>query len=978
MQAPPHHYDPADDATAAPPPARTGDRWARDRVLDPVIGLLLWPAVVGVAVMLVGARLNRLRSGLAAMVCLTAPAITLAWAASQLGEVNGGGVVTTSVAWMPAFGIDIDLRLDSLSMVMLLLAAGIGTAVFAYSTRYFDSTDPGVGRLLGLLTIFGGAMVGLVLADNLLVLYAFWELTSVTSFLLIGDRHQSRRARNAALQALLVTGGGGLAMLAGFLLIGHEAGTYRLSEILAQPPTGTTVQVALVLVLLGAFTKSAQYPFHAWLPGAMVAPTPISAYLHAATMVKAGVYLVARFSPAYAELVGWWRPVVITVGLFTMVVAGLRAFRRTDLKVLLAHGTVSQLGFMIALFGMGTEEAVAAGSVMLLAHGLFKAACFFVVGIVDHQLGTREIDELPRLPWGATSSTFPWAITGALGVIGALSMAGIPPLLGFVAKEGVIRSFLDHAPAAVAAVAVGSILTAAYSYRFAWGALGRDSTRPVAVDPRTVAPPLGMVGPTLALGVLTVGFGLGPASLDQLTHSHLALWHGVDTTLVISAVVIATGTVLFLLRRPLLAIGPAPTESEEGLAPALKVLNRTAERITAYTQPGTLPTYAGVVLFTAAVVPVWALVTRDGWPGLPHWVETPYHVPIAVLLIVGALAASASRRRFSAALFLGVVGYAMAAFFVVQGAPDLALTQVAIETLSTVLFVLVLRRLPDRFSWSGDGESSMTFRRRVLRAAVAATVGLSVFVLAIAMSADPPTTPVSDTMVERALPESGGKNVVNVILVDFRGFDTLGEITVLVSAAIGAVALARAGRRPGHTTGIPPARPVHRVVSFDVSVRIMFAAVLVGSVYLLFAGHNRPGGGFVGGILAGAAVALLYLSGGIADVRRLSRGRPWFVLGTGLLLAVGTALIPSLLGDATLTAGSTGFDVPMLGTVKLYSVTAFDIGVYLVVLGLSLMMFESFGDDPVPVEEEPEGPEPFDEETESPIEGRAVAEGSVR
>ena len=916
-----------------------------------MIALLIWPAVVGTAVILFGAKLNRIRPGLAAMVCATAPAVTLLWLFTQLSAVNRDEFPTAHVSWMPRLGVDLDLRLDSVAAVMILLAAGIGVAVFVYAAGYFDSSDPRVGRLLGLLTLFGGAMVGLVLSDNLLVLYGFWELTSVTSFLLIGDRSEQEKARNAALQALLVTGTGGLAMLGGFLLIGHEAGTYSLSEILAAPPEGTTVGVALALILLGAFTKSAQYPFHAWLPGAMVAPTPVSAYLHAATMVKAGVYLIARFSPAYAPIIGWWKPVVIGVGLTTMVAAGVRAYRKTDVKVMMAHSTVSQLGLLVALFGIGSKEAVNAGAVLLLAHGLFKATGFFVVGIVDHQFATRELDELPRINLALRGgSGINWMASAALDVIAAASMAGIPFMFGFIAKEGAIRAFLDESVVAVVLMAIGSALTAAYSFRFAWGVLGRDATNPVDVDPARRPPSMVMVLPTFVLGSLTLIGGIWPAPLDKLTHSHLVLWHGFDAALMISAAAISAGVIGFVLRRQLAGPRVAPAAGTQGLTGALAWLDRFAEKVTARTQPGALPIYAGVILLTSAVVPLWALTRGPGWPGLPELNDAPGHIPVAVILVVSALAASASRRRFSAALFLGVAGYAMAALFIFQGAPDLALTQVAIETLSTVLFVLVLRRLPDRFGWSGRGESRMPTPQRVLRGLVAAAVGVSVFVLAITMSAPQPDTPVSDAMIEMAVPDGGGRNVVNVILVDFRGLDTMGEITVLVSAAIGAVALARAGRRPGEAGGIPPARPTSTVVAFDVSVRIMFAAVFVGSIYLLFAGHNRPGGGFVGGILAGAAVSLLYLSGGIASVRRLSRGRPWTVLGSGLLLAIGTALFPLFKGDAVLTASYFKLNPPGLGTIKVSTPAVFDFGVYLVVLGLALMMFESFGDDPAPTE----------------------------
>lgn len=937
-----------------------------------MIVLLGLHLVVGIGLVGAGSRLGRRGAWIAALV----PAATIAWLATQLGAVADGRPATAHVDWLPALGVSLDLRLDGLAALMVVLVSGIGVLVLAYAARYLPAEGPGVGRLVGLLVLFSGAMVGLVLSDDLLVLYGFWELTSVTSFLLIGNDHRHADARAAALHALLVTGAGALAMLGGFLLLGHEAGTYRISEIVASPPTGGVVGVALALILLGAFTKSAQYPFHSWLPGAMVAPTPVSAYLHSATMVKAGVYLVARLSPAFAGAIPWWRPVVVGVGLVTLVAGGLRALRQHDLKVLLAHGTVSQLGLLVAVFGIGTPEAVAAGSAMLLAHGAFKAANFLVVGIVDHQFGTRDLRRLPRLDRS-------WAPTAVAAVVGAASMAGLPLALGFVAKESVIEAFLYAGASrawavAVVAVVAGSALTAAYSARFAWGALGRGSTSPVDVVPADVRPAPSFVAPALVLTAATVAFGLVPGPLDRLVGAHLALWHGFNAALGLSAVAIGTGAVLFAFRRPVgraLATGRRLPDGGGAYVGVLRGLNVLADRVTAIAQPGSLPVYAGVILFTAAALPLWALTRGAAWPGWPELVETPAHIPVVVVLLGAALAASIVRRRFSAALFLGVAGYAMAALFVVQGAPDLALTQVAIETLSTVLFVLVLRRLPDRFGWAGGhgdvdhpNDSVMSTRRRAIRVGVAVAVAASIFVLAMVMAGPEHPTPTSDRMVATAEPDGHGRNVVNVILVDFRGFDTLGEIFVLASAAIGTVALARAGRRPG--TPASPSRPkaaeggppddrvapgirLGRLVTLDVSVRVVFPAVMVGSVYLLFAGHNQPGGGFVGGILAGAAVALRYLAGGIDDVRRLSRARPWMVLGAGLVISVGTAITPLLFGDPVLSSAYRKVDVAVLGEVSLSSAAVFDIGVYLLVLGLALMVFESFGDDPVDEANEP-------------------------
>jgi multicomponent Na+:H+ antiporter subunit A len=916
-----------------------------------VIVLLLLHLVVGLGLFAAGGWLATARPGLAFAVAAVPPAATLGWLAARLPGLVDGDVFTSRVPWIPTLEVDLDLRLDGFAAVMLLLVAGVGVLVVAYAWRYFTHPDGADIRLLGLLVLFAGAMVGLVLSDNLFVLYGFWELTSVTSFLLIGNRRDDREARAAALQALLVTGLGALAMLAGFIVLGQAAGTYRLSELLARPPTGTSVAVALLLVLLGAFTKSAQVPFHEWLPAAMVAPTPVSTYLHSATMVTAGVYLIARFAPAYVTVWSAWRPVVVTVGVVTMLHGGLRALRQHDLKLLLAYGTISQLGFMVAVFGWGTPAAMVAGSTMLLAHGAFKAAAFMVVGIIDHQHGTRDVRRIPPAGTG-------WAGTTAAATIAAASMAGVPLMAGFIAKEADFAAFVHQGAGgalALTGLVAGSALTVAYSLRFLAGATGRLATGDCAAG----GPPApAFVAPAIVLSIVTVTIGLFPGLLDGLigaaveavdavaVQPHLEVWHGVTTELLLSGVALAAGAVLYVGRRPfdrVLRAGELVPRSANAYRATLRGVDALAARVTAVAQPGSLPIYAGVILLTAAVVPGALLLGGAWWPGWPDVVEVPAHVPIAILLIVLAVAAAAVRRRFSGALFLGMVGYSMAALFVAQGAPDLALTQVAIETLSTVLFVLVLRRLPDRFATTSGAA------RRAVRIAIATFVGGLVFLITLAAGGVHPATVASDAMIDRAVPDGGGRNVVNVILVDFRAFDTLGEMTVLAAAAIGTVALARAGRRPGRAAAgerQPP--PIRRtqLVTIDVSVRIVFAAVMVGSLWLLFAGHNQPGGGFVGGIVAGAAVSLRYVSGGLAEVRRLSRGRPWMVLGAGLLISVVTAIVPLLFGAGVLQVGAVELDPPVLGHIKVSSALAFDIGVYIAVIGLAMMVFESFGDDP--------------------------------
>jgi multicomponent Na+:H+ antiporter subunit A len=917
-----------------------------------VIELLALYALLGTLAIAFGAQLGRRAFVLATL----APLATLVWFATKASDVFDGGVVTQQVSWVDGLGLELDFRLDGFGALMLLLITGIGVGIGAYSMRYFPAAGAGVGRLAGLLTLFGGAMVGLVLADNLFILYTCWEVTAITSYLLIGHDHTKPSARSSALQALLVTSAGGLAMLAGFVLLGQAAGTYRLSELLADPPSGTVVTVALVLVLLGAFTKSAQYPFHSWLPAAMAAPTPVSAYLHSATMVKAGVYLTARFAPAFATTAGW-RPLVLTIGAFTMVCGGLRALRQRDLKLLLAFGTVSQLGFLMVLFGAGTEEATAAGCVLIIAHAAFKAALFMVVGIIDHETGTRDVDKLPQLGAG-------WTPLKVVAGVSLLSMAGVVPMFGFIGKEAAYEALLDGgftgASVELATVVVGSVFTFAYAATFWWGAfvVPRRQGRRVAEH----APSGVFLAPAAVLAGLTTVFGLVPGVLDRVVDAaatsldasvppqHLAIWHGLNATLVLSFITIGAGGALFAARVPLgrvLSVGSRIPSGDTVYRSVIRGLNAFANGLTGVVQSGSLPVYAGVIILTAVALPGAALLIWGDWPGWPQFVDTPAQIPIVVVLLGCAIGAAAVRRRFSAALFLGTAGYAMAGLFVVQGAPDLALTQTAIETLSTVLFVLVLRRLPDRF------ERVRMPGRRAIRVLIATTVGVTVFAFAMYAAADrrPATDTVSAEMVERSVPDGHGRNVVNVILVDFRGFDTLGEITVLAAAAIGAVALARAGRVPGKPGTAPAGAPVarrgiERLVFLDVSVRLLFHATMVGSLWLLFAGHNQPGGGFAGGLLAGAAVSLRFIAGGIDEVRAHSRFRPWTILGGGLLLAACTAAAPLLAGNEVLESAYFSRDLGWLGTVKVTSALPFDIGVYLVVVGLVLMVFEAFGEDP--------------------------------
>jgi multicomponent Na+:H+ antiporter subunit A len=753
--------------------------------------LVLLHAVVGVAILITGHRLGRWAFGLGAVPMLA----SLGYVGAKAGDVFDGGVTDERISWVSGLDLTLDLRFDGFGLLMLLVISGIGVAIMAYAASYF-SPSARAARIGGLLVLFSGSMVGLVLSDSLLALFLFWELTSITSWLLIGTDDTDPRARAGALHALMVTGAGGLAMLAGLVVLGQAAGTYSLGEIVADPPTGGSVGVGLGLVLVGIVTKSAQFPTHAWLPGAMVAPTPVSAYLHSATMVKAGIYLAARLAPAFAP-VGAWRPAVITIGLVTMLVGGLRALRQHDLKLLVAMGTISQLGFLLVLLGAGEPEATAAGCLLLLSHALFKAALFLVVGIVDHEVGTRDRRELAGFGAG-------WGPVKAITLISAASMAGLPPLVGFVAKESAYEAFVHEGAwgaVVLAGLVAGSALTIAYSVRFATTVLARPAEGAAEVPP----PARWFVAPAAVLTVLTVAGGLFVATLVEpvvdaaaivldpaVGHVDLSLWHGLSAALVLSLVTYAAGALLVAGRSGVARVQAALRPrfgGEDAFVAAVRGLNIVAAWTTRMVQNGSLPIYTAVILLTAVVVPGGALVTYGDWPGWPQFAETPLQVLLAGVIVAAAVAASVVKRRFGAVILLGAVGYGMSLVFVVQGAPDLALTQFGVETLSIVVFMLVLRNLPARFEQRRPAIATW------LRVLVASTVAVGIFGLAMVISGTRLPRTVAPELIERSLPEAEGRNVVNVVLVDFRGLDTLGEISVLVAAGVGVVALARAGRR---------------------------------------------------------------------------------------------------------------------------------------------------------------------------------------
>jgi multicomponent Na+:H+ antiporter subunit A len=753
-----------------------------------VLGLVV--AHLALACVLPAVSARHPRAGFAVAAVL--PALAFAWALAHTRAALTTGVTSTT-RWAPELGLTLSFRLDALSLAMVVLVSGIGALILVYCIGYFGD-GPEAGRNAALLLAFAGVMLGLVLADDLLTLYVFWELTSVTSFLLVGQRGDARENRSAALQALLVTVFGGLVMLLGLVLLGEAARTYRISEIVALGQAGGlrsgTVTLALALILVGALTKSAQLPFHPWLPAAMAAPTPVSAYLHAASMVKAGVYLVARLSPGFADRPVWWVPVVV-LGLGTMAVGGWRALAQHDLKRLLAFGTVSQLGFLMVLFGAGTRTAGTAGIAMLLAHGLFKAPLFLVTGIVDHATGTRDVRRLSGLYASLRG-------TALIAAGAAASMAGLPPLLGFLGKEAALEAFVgEHSTQGwlvTAGVVAGSVFTAAYSARFLWGAFAR---KPGVADTQAHRPGRLLTVPAGLCAVAGLTLGLIPPVVDADARSyaaalpgadyHLALWHGLGLPLLLSAVALGLG---YALHRARATVGrlaghlPRALTAQRAYEVAVGGTDRVATAVTGHLQVGSVPTYLTVILVAVVALPGLATLIAGSWPDQPIS-HTLLQLPLGLVVLLAAFGLVFARRRFTAVLLVGLIGYGVGGLFIVDGAPDLALAQFLVETLSLVAFVYVLRRMPAHFT-----EERTRARVQVPKAVIATVAGAAVAGMAVVLSGARPVPATTSAEFVRLAPGGAGAlNVVSAIIVDFRALDTVGEITVLFTAAMGVASL---------------------------------------------------------------------------------------------------------------------------------------------------------------------------------------------
>ncbi len=828
--------------------------------------------------------------------------------------------------------------------------------VILYARYYLSTQDP-VGRFYAFLLLFMGSMLGIVLSGNLLLMLMFWELTSLSSFLLIGYWHQQSDARQGARMALTITGGGGLALLAGIVLLGHIAGSFELSVIL---DSGERVKdhplyaVTLSLILLGAFTKSAQFPFHFWLPHAMAAPTPVSAYLHSVTMVKAGVFLLARLFPVLAGTDLWFY-LVGGAGLITLLFAAYVALFKHDLKGLLAYSTVSHLGLITLLFGFGTRLAAVAGLFHIINHAIFKASLFMAAGIIDHECGTRDMRRINGL-W----HYMPY--TACLAIIAAGSMAGVPLLNGFLSKEMFFSKSLEISSLGgwswllPAAAVLWGIFSVAYSVRFIHDVFFNG--QPVDLPRTPHEPPRWMRTPVEILVVLCLLVGIFPALLVQplLTlaaaaslhapppNFTLAIWHGFNTPLIMSIAALALGTLVYSQRHYLFALHDHVLQRLN----AKTIYDRAQHRVLAlsqwYTstlQNGSLQRYVAWLLGFALLLAAWPFFQFDALLGGSIHAQPIDFVTTTGAVILAAVALTTvvfHRRRLIALISLSAVGLMVSLAFVRFSAPDLALTQLAVEVVSMLLLLLALYFIPQY------SPAETTARRKARDTVLAGLAGLGLAALTWAITTRPPDS-ISNYFVEHSKPEGGGANIVNVILVDFRGFDTVGEITVLAIAALAIYALLDGLRLnlPGSDVEGRPWAPDRHPLIITTIARPLLPLGLLVSVYVFLRGHNWPGGGFVAGLITASALILQYLASGDDWIKARIRLRFHQLMAAGLGCAMLTGLGSWAFGAPFLTSAFDYFHWPLVGEFELATALLFDLGVYLTVVGSVSSILASLG-----------------------------------
>ena len=931
-------------------------------VLLPFLGALI------AACMPTGSR-NR-PAAVAGAVTLTALVLSV----GAFSPISDGEILRQHYAWLPGFGLDLVLRMDGLAWVFTLMVLGIGLLVLLYARYYMSKRDP-VARFFAYMLAFMGSMLGVVLSGNLIQLVVFWELTSVTSFLLIGYWQHRNDARRGARMAFTVTTIGGLCLLAGVLILGHIAGSYDLDAVLA---AGDRVRAhdwytpALVLVALGALTKSAQFPFHFWLPHAMAAPTPVSAYLHSATMVKAGIFLLIRLWPVLSGT-GEWTWILGSAGVCTLLIGSFFAIFQNDMKGLLAYSTISHLGLIVVLLSIGSPLSVVAAIFHTMNHAVFKASLFMAVGIIDHETGTRDmlvLDGLRRaMPYTAT-----------LAIVASAAMAGVPLLNGFLSKEMFFAETMqvggtENWSMSYAAVAMG-VFSVAYSLRFIsvfFGPLPKNLPQEPHEPPRWMRFPVEcLVVLCVLVGImpdLVVGEVLAVAAQAVLGASlpeyDLAIWHGFNLPLLMSVAALLGGFLFYVLLRRYANLADRERvpvlyrlNGAQAYENTLLALSQAAAWLLRRT--GTRRLQPQLLMLMVAMVAMPLLVVRP-LPALPPLRISLLDPLFALLWTIGAACAlgaawQAKYHRLVALILVGGTGAVTSLTFLWMSAPDLALTQLMVETVTTVLILLGLRWLPPRLPPRGLAahvpRSTWLRRARDGTVAVAGGLGLAAATYAL-LSSKPPAT-ISDFYLERALSEGGGANVVNVLLVDFRGFDTLAEITVLAIVALTVYALLRRFRPAPESIAIPvqqasdvdpaalqsPAQQAGDGYLMIPAVYLRFLLPFMGLIafYFFMRGHNAPGGGFVAGLIFATALIVQYMVGGTDWVESKLRLRPHRWIAWGLATACGTGLGAWLFGYPFLTSHTAHLDLPLLGEIHVPSAFVFDLGVFLVVVGTTMLI----------------------------------------
>ncbi|WP_420794648.1 hydrogen gas-evolving membrane-bound hydrogenase subunit E [Vibrio tubiashii] len=826
--------------------------------------------------------------------------------------------------WIPGLGINFNFQLDGLSFLFACLISGIGALIQVYALAYLRNHASRFSFHL-YLTLFMLAMLGVVTSNNILLLFVFWELTTITSYLLIGFNHEKEKSRKNALQSLIVTGAGGLALLAGLILLGEMAGSYQLDAILQSRSSIAEHEwflPSLILILLGAFTKSAQFPFHFWLPNAMAAPTPVSAYLHSATMVKAGIYLLARVSPiySYSEI---WLYTLGLVGGFTALWCSLLALKQTDLKLMLAYSTNVALGKLILLIGLGTELAITAALLFILAHSFYKAALFMVVGNIDKATGTRDIRVLNGLKTALLFSLI-------AAIIAALSKSGVPPLLGFLSKEYMYKSGSEFGAITTAVFLLVNALMVALAIAIVVKPFF-TSPQPPSTTVKKIESKFGLWMPAmiLALGsVLMPVFGLNwinthiivpgvASSIPASTPLAAKLWQGFNLPLFLSAATLLLGFSIYRIYPTLLkqwqSTFPSMPKAESVFDKTLDSMMKIAKWQTLLLQQKRLSHYVSMFFFVLATLLLSTFVMIPSERLLELTTVTFYEMAIALILMVAALVCTASTSRLLAIAALGVIGFMTTLVFMLYSAPDVAKTLLLVETLMVIFVVLLMRHMPQLTM-----VEKHSVQRKLLNVSIAAVIGLSVSALLINITSDPLDSTLSDFFGQNSVPGGHGRNIVNVILVDFRAFDTLGEVIVVVMAGIAAVSLLK--------THYHKRNRINSVI-FATTAHIVAALMLVFSLYLLLRGHNEPGGGFIGALIAVIGFALLMFAESPNYVRERLFYSPFSIALFGILLSFIAGLTSFAFGLPFLT-GLWWKEILPLGTPLL-----FDVGIYLAIIG---------------------------------------------